>query len=285
VNKVDQFESVFRAAVRRGFEYQCIAVSKILVVSDLEDDVAARFLRRLQSFLPVLAAEKPRWDCISTARFSTAEALLNEVTRRAPDLVCCYRNLATTAWKQPYSLGVHLDVLLQCCAAPVLVVPHPKAGYAATHALSATRTVMAVVDALSDDDRLVNTAVRMVATDGSLFLTHIEDGVVFDRYLDAIGKIASIDTEQAREEIAKRLLEDSRNYFDSCQAAIAQARPDITQQRVLAFGRHLDAYRSSIDEHRIDLLVMNGKDDSQMAMHSQAWPLAIELRQIPLLIL
>ena len=34
-----------------------------------------------------------------------------------------------------------------------------------------------------------------------------------------------------------------------------------------------------------DLLVMNTKDDEQMAMHGLAYPLAIEVRSIPLLLL
>jgi len=256
-----------------------------LLITDLDDAAAGLFQARVQEFLQVLADDAPRWEQISTASFPTAEALLNEVTRRAPDLVCCYRNLATAAWKQPYSLGVHLDVLLQCCSAPVLVLPHPRADYASTHALSGTARVMAVIDALSGNDRLVNTAAGVVADSGTLFLTHIEDGLAFDRYMEAIGKIASIDTDAARADIAARLLEDSRNYIDSCNAAIAAARPDIELRSILAFGRHFEAYKAGIEQHQVDLLVMTGKDDTQMAMHSQAWPLAVELRQIPLLIL
>jgi hypothetical protein len=40
-----------------------------------------------------------------------------------------------------------------------------------------------------------------------------------------------------------------------------------------------------ITQHHIDLLVFNTKDDDQLAMHGLAYPLAIELRQIPLLML
>ena len=41
----------------------------------------------------------------------------------------------------------------------------------------------------------------------------------------------------------------------------------------------------AIDEHKIDLLVMNTKDEYQTAMHGLAYPLAVELRSIPLLLL
>ena len=43
------------------------------------------------------------------------------------------------------------------------------------------------------------------------------------------------------------------------------------------------AFYQAID--RVDLLVMNTKDEDQLAMHGLAYPLAVELRQIPLLML
>ena len=38
-------------------------------------------------------------------------------------------------------------------------------------------------------------------------------------------------------------------------------------------------------EHEIDLLVFNTKDDDQLAMHGLAYPLAVEVRGIPILML
>jgi hypothetical protein len=49
--------------------------------------------------------------------------------------------------------------------------------------------------------------------------------------------------------------------------------------------RRLGEYRRLITEHRVDLLVFNTLDDDQLAMHGLAYPLAAELRQIPLLML
>ena len=40
-----------------------------------------------------------------------------------------------------------------------------------------------------------------------------------------------------------------------------------------------------IAEHNVSLLVMNTKDDEQLAMHGVAYPLAVELRETPLLLL
>jgi hypothetical protein len=40
-----------------------------------------------------------------------------------------------------------------------------------------------------------------------------------------------------------------------------------------------------VEENEADLLVMHTKDDDQLAMHGLAYPLAIEVRSIPLLLL
>ena len=56
-------------------------------------------------------------------------------------------------------------------------------------------------------------------------------------------------------------------------------------ESVVTVGHRLSEYAGLIEEHEIDLLVFNTKDDDQLAMHGLAYPLAIELRQIPLLML
>jgi hypothetical protein len=50
-------------------------------------------------------------------------------------------------------------------------------------------------------------------------------------------------------------------------------------------GHRIAEYRRLITEHEVDLLVMNTRDDDQLAMHGLAYPLAIGLRETPLLLL
>ena len=50
-------------------------------------------------------------------------------------------------------------------------------------------------------------------------------------------------------------------------------------------GHHLSTYKELVQKHQVDLLVMNTKDEDQLAMHGIAYPLAVELREIPLLML
>ena len=54
---------------------------------------------------------------------------------------------------------------------------------------------------------------------------------------------------------------------------------------VVTFGHQLIDYRRWIDEYDVDLLVMNTKDEDQLAMHGLAYPLTVELRSTPLMLL
>jgi len=50
-------------------------------------------------------------------------------------------------------------------------------------------------------------------------------------------------------------------------------------------GHRLQDYKRLVTEHDVDLLVMNTKDHEQLAMHGVAYPLTVELRDTPLLLL
>ena len=50
-------------------------------------------------------------------------------------------------------------------------------------------------------------------------------------------------------------------------------------------GHRINVYKQLIDEHSIDLMVLHTKADEQLAMHGLAYPLAVELRHTPLLMI
>jgi nucleotide-binding universal stress UspA family protein len=284
MSSVDQFESVFRAADKDVLKHEHIEIRSVLVVTDLDTAGAEAFCTKMKSFLEVLPGVES-WSTASGSDFETAEELLNLLDEKQPDLVCTYRNLHTAAWRFPHSLGVHLDVMLQRATMPVLVVPHPNAGYDADHALTHTDRVMAITDHLANDHHLVSYAAAMAQQGGTLFLAHIEDQAVFDRYIDAISKIPTIDTDQSRAELSQQLLKRPTDYIESCRDQLQAAGLQVAIEPIVAFGHHLSEFQEHIDSHQIDLLVMNAKDQEQLAMHGLAYPLVIELRQIPLLIL
>ena len=283
MTQIDQFESVFRAAAHDTFEYKAVAFPRVLFVTDTDADRSQAFVR--QALVYAANLKDAAIELVQGEEFRTTDELLEKVTVHQPDLICTYRNLHSKAWKYRHSLGEHLDVLLQQTAMPVLVMPHPEAGFADAAALQGTNVVMVITDHLANNHTLVNHAVNFTAPGGELYLTHIEDKAVFERYMDAISKIPSIDTDDARKHIADQLLKDPINFITSCQEVLEAQGLSLRVHPLVSFGHHLTEYRQAVESHAVNLLVMNTKDDEQLAMHGLAYPLAVELRQLPLLML
>ncbi len=286
MTNVDQFESMFRSASREVFRHESIDIQSVLVITDREETQARSFGRQVRSLLTVLGSETEiQWHDLAGSEFQTAGELLALVQSTAPDLICTYRNLHSTAWRWPYSLGAHLDLLTQHLDVPVMVLPHPLAERAADHAMEDTDTVMAITDHLTGDRRLVNYGLRFTASNGNLWLTHVEEEATFERYLEAIAKIPSIDTDEARDRLREQLLKEPLDYIAGCIEVLRTEDHAVNIQHEVTFGCHLSEYKRLIQEHGVDLLIMNTKDDGQLAMHGMAYALAVELREIPLLML
>ena len=284
VTKVDQFESAFRAADKPVFKFLQPVVERALVVTGLRGAGATAFRDQVRDFLTVLG-NGVQWDLADSDSFDTTKALLEQVHQLRPDLICTYRNLHSEAWRWPYSLGEHLDVLTQIVACPVLVLPHPQAVRANSHTLQGTDIVMAVTTHLAGDNSLVNNAAGFTNDGGTLWLAHVEDERSFGRFIDAISKIDAIDTDTARERILAQMLKEPRDYIRSCKGEIINHRPSVRVEEIVTVGSRLTEFRRLIDKYTADLLVMHTKNEDQSAMHGLAYPLAVELRETPLLLL
>jgi len=286
MSTLDRFESVFNAAAREVFAHQPVEIGRVLLVHDLAEALQDDFLYLAKGFLSVLEArDKPDWELFGgDAPFSVRE-VLNAVEQARPDLVVTYRHLHSAVGEWPHSLGEHVDVLTQATSTPVLVLPHPGRKDLSGHALKNTDRVMAVTDHLAGDHRLVSHAAHFTQDGGTLYLAHVEDDTVFERYIAAIGKIPDLDTDIAREEIRARLVEDPTEYIESCRTGLAMGNQTLKVESRVKLGHQLADYRGLVEENEIDLLVMYTKDDEQLAMHGIAYPLAVELRTTPLLML
>jgi len=282
VIKVDQFESVFKSAAKLNFKRQELSFQKIAVVTDLEEAEAKTLAARVRAFLQVLG-DGPEWMVLDRGQSERVEQLLGLVTQEKPELLVTYRNLHSAAWRWPHSLGPRLDVLTQATRCPVMVLPHPRDVSAFDASMQHTEVVMAVTDHLVGDSRLVSYAASFTEKGGDLFLTHIEDDAIFERYIEVISKIPSINTENAREQIIKQLLKEPRDYIESCRRELKEEGLDLRIHSEVRTGHHLIEYKQLVEDHSVQLLVMNTKDEDQLAMHGLAYPLAVELRQIPLL--
>ncbi len=286
MSKVDQFESVFRSALHDVFISEQIHFNTILIVSDLESVAHAEFEKILKVFSKNIDIEhNAQWLSLAKNDYKTSQDLINHIEKIKPDLIFTYRNLHSVAWQYSHSLGEHLDVLIQKTSIPVVVVPHPQETNSKASSLKNTNVVMAITDHLSLDNDLVNYASHFTEKQGSLYLMHIEDATTFDYYMEAISKISTIDTDEARDKIAIQLLKNPQNYIESVKKILEQKELDININAIIGFGHHLSEYKKYINRHEVDLLVMNTSDKEQMAMHGLAYPLVVELRTIPLLLI
>ena len=282
MSRVDHFESAFNAATKTRYSYHDVAIEKVLVVTDLGEYETHQFSEALEKYLVVLE-DDIQWGAIGGNDYQTVEDLLGRLEEERPSLICTYRNLKDGPRKWPYSLGVFLDVLTQVTTTPVLVMPDLDGKHELARAN--TDSVMVVTDHLTGDDRLVDFGVKFTAKGGNLTLTHVEDGKVFDRYLSVISKIPNIDTDVARTELEKQLLKEPTDFVASCRQAVEAQHLDLDVLSEVMMAHSLADYTRLVEEREVDLLVFNTKDDEQLAMHGVAYPLVVELRRVPMLLL
>ncbi len=286
MSSLDQFASVFNAAAKPAYQHADIKINKVLVITDLEEAQAKLYQQSIRNFLSVVdRGAGANWHTVPGKDFTTVHNLIQLVEKERPDFIATYRHLHSEAWRWPYSLGEHLDVLIQATDSPVLVLPHPDRKGIPEHALEDTTHVMAVTGHLAGDDQLVHYAVRFTQENKTLILAHVEDEMVFSRYMDSISKIPEIDTDVARGTIMEQLLREPSEYISSCMEVLRKERIKISIESSVTIGHRLDHFQKLLKEHQVDLMVMNSKDEDQLAMHGKAHPLAVELRSTPLLFL
>lgn len=272
----------FRAISKEVFVYEPVQIDKTLVITDLAPGAAISFVGDVRNFLSSIDHDDAERIVVDNETSANLAALSNQIESEKPDLIATYRHLYSQGWRWPVSLGEHLDVLTQATAKPVLVLPQPEAEHAAAHSLTDTPHVMAITDHLLEEASLINSALSFTAPQGTCWLNHIEAEAQFERYTTAISKLPQIDTETAREGLESQLLKAPHDYVKSCRVAIEAAEVPIKNEEVVTMGRRLDANSRLIDEREIALLLMRTEDEDQLAMHGLAYPLAVELRKIPL---
>ena len=283
MTRIDQFESFFKSAARTPYKHRRVPVEKVLVITDLDDKDAWELQARLRSIFQALGPAT--WVDAAAGRGRSVGELLEIVEEEKADVIVTYRSLYSEGWRWPFSLGEHLDVLTQATTTPVLVMPRPDRESFWGQDDLGTSSVMAITDHLNGDERLVHWATRFTAEKGLLTLAHVEDEVVFEHYLETIAKIPAIETEPARRLLERQLLKDPADYIETCRDALADEGLAIEVEAVVEFGHRLADVERLVGERDVDLLVIETKDEDQLAMHGLAYPIAVEMRETPLLML
>ncbi len=285
MTSLNTFESAFRSADKPVFVHKTVTVERILLVTDLPAGEAEALLPQLKTFLAAVDGGRAGWTVLGDGDYEDVGALLERVEENHPDLIVTWRHLRSQAWRWPFSLGEYLDILMQATATPVMILPHPDAGRALPHSIENTDQVMAMTDHLAGDSRLVNQALAYTQAGGTCWLTHVESDHDFERYMEVISRIPEIETEDARAAIHAQLLKEPHDFVRRCRETIEAAGLPVEIGEIVTMGRRLSEYRALIEEHEVDLLVLYAKNEDQLAMNGRTYPLAVELRQIPLLML
>ena len=286
MTRIDQFESVFKSADKPVFRYEPFAVGSALALPDLDGDGAESFSSLVRKYLDASGEEgMPPLQVVRGDEFWSIEECLKIIDRDKSELICTYRGLHSDCWRWGHSLGSYVEVLTQTVNIPVLVFPHPGSAAALSADEDDCSRVMAMTDHLAGDSRLVNAALFFTPASGTLHLSNIEDEQVFERYMAAIEKKPSVDSAAVRENLLFRILKEAEDYIQSCRAVVAEQGLEVEVIEAVELGMHVEDYRQLVVAGEIDLLVMNTREVDQLAMHGLAYTLAVELSDIPLLLL
>lgn len=280
---IDEFESIFKRSERTLYHYVDVSIRKVAVITDGDQVMATELNNDMKRFLPHLA-EQAEWQYVTGDQYQNVNDLLRIMAESNPDLIVTSRCLDESSLVPQHTLGVYVDVMTQTLSTPILLLPgtapqpHPLGN-------RACEGVMVVTDNLAGDDQLVNHAVACTAAKGTVWLCHVEDDVLFRRYLEAIGRIPEINTEQAQELIAEQLVAIPTQYAQSCIDGLKKAGVDRTIEQIVEFGHQVNRYRQLVARYPVDLLVTNTKDKDQLAMHGIAYALSVELTEVAQLLL
>lgn len=280
---IDEFASMFRRADKEQYAYVNIPIESVTVVSDGSREHAEAVQADVRQFIGQLDSATT-WRVITDDDYHTVSDLLARIDEQQTDLIITHRHLQEASLVPQHSLGVYLDVLTQTTSIPVLVLPGTSVAPVKLADRDCDR-VMVVADHISGDNRLINYGAAMCRAGGTVWLCHVEDDLVFERYIQAIGRIPEIDTEAARVLIEKQLLKEASDFIEECARVIHSKGPNIRVEPHVGRGHHLRDYRQLIEQHDADLLVLNTKDDDQLAMHGCAYSLSVELTGVSMLLL
>jgi hypothetical protein len=283
-DRIDQFESVFRAAEKSRYVYSRPELNRVVVLVDTPVAQGQDYARSVRGFLEASDIEPGEFQLFGSESFTTIQEMLEVVQAASPGLIVTHRHLHLNREELKYSLGAYLDTLTQGTIFPVLVTPSPGVDGKPAE-LEVAKDVLVMTDHLMDDPRSINYGVRFVAPGGVVHLCHIEDDAVFQRYMSVIERIPEIETAEARATIRAKLLQMPADYIQSCAEVLASASIPARVNSVVRLGHRVHDYHDLIKEHAGDLLVCNTKDAEELVIHPMAYAIALEFRHQPLLLL
>lgn len=283
--KLDDFDAVFRSAVKDRFTLTAPSIGSVLLLTDMLPSEAATLETVVKRLLGKAAVRTElAWRTAGGDEVSSIDDMLALVAELEPDLVVCYRHLLGARKDLKHSLGSAVDTLTQATSVPILLLPPPTRPNFEQLCAGLDR-VLVITDHLSGDDRLANWGVALCADRGTLYLAHVEDQAVFDRYTEVLRMIPDVDTEDTMARFRKKLLGRPADFIKTIADGLAETGISETVVPIVTMAHALSDYKRLIETHDIQLVVMNTKDAAQLAMHGMAYALSVEIQDRPLLLL
>ncbi len=284
---IDEFEANSKAAEHKPFAYVDVPIKTATLVTDGSPEEAESLKQSIIAFIPRLLSVN-QWRFLTGEDYHNVGELLEALIEKPTDLIVTYRHLQEKSFIPQHSLGVYLDVLTQATSAPVLVLPGTAAEPISLKGKVCDR-VMVVTDHILGQHALVNHGVRFCGKQpsgqGDLWLCHVEDDLVFARYLRTISHIPGLDAKVAETQLDKRLLKEASDFIETCIGELKKHGLPLALHSSVERGHRLKQYRELVNENQIELLVANTKDEDQLAMHGMAYSLSVELTHVAMLLL
>jgi hypothetical protein len=284
---LDEFETPARAAEQKPFAYIDVPIKKATLVTDGSPQEAFALKQSITAFIPRLQSVN-QWCYLTGEDYHNVGELLDALIEQPTDLIVTYRHLQEKSFIPQHSLGVYLDVLTQATSTPVLVLPGTAAEPISLKGKVCDR-VMVVTDHILGQHALVNHGVRFCGKQpqgqGELWLCHVEDDLVFARYMRTISHIPEIDAKVTETQLDRRLLKEASDFIDASIAELKRHKLPLVFHSYVERGHRLRQYRELVNENQIELLVANTKDEDQLAMHGMAYSLSVELTHVAMLLL
>ena len=276
--KLDHFASLFRAADKDRIIIPDVSIHRILLVTDMNHEESLQLWDRWKGLF------EPSVDIrIFDAEISQRLPSLIEAMKPVEcDLVITYRCLHSDAWQYPYAIGSYVEVLTQIMPFPVLLMPHPQQH---TDTYTKPKHLLLFSSELTNESELVGFANAFVTSkDQSLTMVQMDDQATYDRIFEIISKIPQIDTDDAQYYIQERRSLEMKDWVMRCIDALEKKgnAPHLSYMDI--HDPSMKKCASLIEEHQADLLIINTKDDEQLAIHGLAYPIMVQFRNIPLLL-
>lgn len=312
---VEEFESVFKAAVRPGISIEPLALQRLLVVLDVDGcpgklqaltdcavSMAARYQLEVLMIVPLIpgrADESPRRERAHRLLADVARRMGQlGVTRLTQQLLCVPPH--TAILEAVASFSPSMVVMSTLFGENVEDLEHFTLGATADRVLSSLREPILLIEGEIDSldrvwsDMLVLLestersspclgAVRALAQEGSrLHLLHVIDQMWLERLQQALEMAATVPGEHTEQALLRSLRGRMERYLDVATEELTAVGYQVSREILVADP--VECVRDQIEKLRPGLLVCNSVAPDRKLIDSVAYNLAAYVREVPLLL-